>query len=50
MITNFNKNTSSSKCKPDSTVQGTGKRVEKRGWKTGRGRRSQRMESRKNSE
>ena len=31
MITNFNKNTSSSKCKPDSTVQGTDKRVEKRG-------------------
>ena len=50
MITKFDEDPSSSKHKPDSTIQGTGEGTEKRGRKTGKSRRSQRMRSRKNSE
>ena len=50
MIAKFNEDPSSSKRKPDSTIQGTGGRAEKRGRKTGRSKRSRRIRSRKNSE
>ena len=50
MITKFDKNSSSNKCKPGSPIQGASEGAEERRRKThGRGR-SQRMGSRKNFE
>ena len=40
MIAKFDEDPSGSKCKPDSTVQGTGGGAEKGGRKTSRSRRS----------
>ena len=48
MTANINENTSCSECQLDGTIQESSRGAKKRGSKTSRSRRSQRMESRKN--
>ena len=48
MIANLDENLSSGECQLDSTIQGASRGTEKRGRKTNRGRRSQRVRGRKN--
>ena len=48
MITQFDENSSGSKCKLDSLIQGASEGTEERGRETGRSRESRRMGSRKN--
>jgi len=48
MIINLDEDPSSSECQSDSIIQGASRGTEKRRRKTNRGRRSQRVENRKN--
>jgi len=48
MTANLNENPSGCECQSDSMIQGTSRETEKEGRKTNRGRRSRRVEDRKN--